>query len=148
MDGARIPVRQHVLGKVGRVVVRRAHVGDRDARLDPVPGHGRGRRHEADPGRLPAGQAAALPARGVQHHVLLLGQVRGRPARLCRAHRSPGQADRRRDGLYTAGQVPGQRVLQHHHVHKRRAPVTTRRPPSTDPGQSLTALAIPYLRYL
>lgn len=86
MDGARVAVRQHVLGQVGRVVVRRAHVGDRHARLDSVPGGGRGGCHEAHPGRLPAGQATALPARGVQHHVLLLGQESGRPARLFRAH--------------------------------------------------------------
>lgn len=86
VDGAGVAVRQHVLGQVGRLVVRRAHVGDRDARLDAIPGRGRGGRHEEDPGRLPAGQTAALPARGVQHHVLLLGQVSGRPTRLCRAH--------------------------------------------------------------
>lgn len=88
LDGARVAVRQHVLGQVGRLVVRRAHVGDRHARLDPVPGHGGRGRHEAHPRRVPAGQAAALPARGVQHHVLLLGQVRGRPARLRRAARA------------------------------------------------------------
>jgi len=86
VDGAGVAVRQHVLGQVGRLVVRRAHVGDRDAWLDAVSGSGRGGRHEAHPGRLPAGQAAALPSRGVQHHVLLLGQVSGRPARLRRAH--------------------------------------------------------------
>lgn len=126
VDGARVAVRQHVLGQVGRVVVRRAHVGDRDARLDTVPGHGRGGRHEAHPRRVPAGQAAALPARGVQHHVLLLGQEPGRPARLCRAAGPAGQAAGRRDRLHTAGQVPGQRVLQHHHVHQRRAPVMMR----------------------
>jgi len=124
VDGARVAVRQHVLGQVGRVVVRRAHVGDRHARLHPVPGDGRGGRHEAHPRRVPAGQAAALPARGVQHHVLLLGQKPGRPARLCRAARPARQAARRPDRLHTAGQVPGQRVLQHHHLHKRRAPVT------------------------
>lgn len=123
VDGTRIAVRQHVLGQVGRVVVRRTHVGDRDARLDPVPGHGRGGRHETHPRRVPAGQAAALPARGVQHHVLLLGQGSGRTARFRRAHRIAGQTARRRDRLHTAGPVPGQRVLQHHHVHQRRATV-------------------------
>lgn len=125
MDGARVAVRQHVLGQVGRVVVRRAHVGDRHARLDPVPGHGGRGRHEAHPRWVPAGQASALPPRGVQHHVLLLGQVGRRPARLRRDARAARQAARRRDRLHTAGQVPGQRLLQHHHLHKWRAPVTT-----------------------
>lgn len=106
------------------MVVRRAHVGDRHAGLDPVPWHGCRGRDEAHPGRVPAGQAAALPARGVQHHVLLLGQEPGRSARLCGAARSARQAACRRDRLHTARPVPGQRVLQHHHVHKWRAPVT------------------------
>lgn len=116
VDGARVAVRQHVLGQVGRVVVRRAHVGDRHAGLDPVPRHGGRGRHEAHPRRLPAGQAATLPPRGVQHHVLLLGQMRGRPAGLPRAAGPVGQTVAGRDGLHTAGPVPGQRVLQHHHV--------------------------------
>lgn len=124
VDGARVAVRQPVLGQVGRLVVRRADVGDRDARLDAVPGSGRSGRHEAHPGRLPAGQTATLPARGVQHHVLLLGQESGRPARLRRAYGTARQAAGRRDRLHTAGPVPGQRILQHHHVHKWRAPMT------------------------
>jgi len=49
VDGARVAVRQPVLGQVGRLVVRRANVGDRDARLDAVPGSGRRGRHEAHP---------------------------------------------------------------------------------------------------
>lgn len=107
VDGTGVAVRQPVFSQVGRVVVRRAHVGDRHARVHPVPGHGRRGRHEAHPGRVPAGQAAALPARGVQHHVLLLGQGPGRPARLCRAARFARQAARRRDRLHTAGQISG-----------------------------------------
>lgn len=99
-------------------------MGDRHAGIDPVPWHGCRGRDEAHPGRVPAGQAAALPARGVQHHVLLLGQEPGRSARLCGAARSARQAACRRDRLHTARPVPRQRVLQHHHVHKWRAPVT------------------------
>jgi len=125
VDGARIAVRQPVLGQVRRLVVRGADVGDRDARLDSVPGSCRGGRHEAHPRRLSAGQTSTLPARGIQHHVLLLGQESGRPSRLRRAHGTARQAAGRRDRLHTAGPVPGQRVLQHHHVHKWRAPMTS-----------------------
>lgn len=63
--------------------------------------------------RSAAGQAGALQARGVQHHVLLLGAGPRRPARLPPAGPPPRAAPPHRDGLHRVAALPGSLLLQH-----------------------------------